>query len=148
MCELAGFGPVAVSATRDLIDTGDPLLAAVVTRGQQVAGVAHLSRRPTAHQQTALEWLYPTCAVQGCTTTAWLQIDHRVEWADSHLTVFDLLDRLCSFHHDRKTLEGWALVEGRGKRAFVAPDDPRHPRHAGGSERPPPDQASGPPTAA
>jgi hypothetical protein len=136
-CEIAGFGPVAVSAIGDLLDTGDPFLAAVVTRGEAVVGVAHLGRRPRAVQHTALEWLYPTCAAEGCGATARLEVDHRVEWARSHLTVFDLLDRLCPHHHDRKTLDGWALVPGRGKRAFVPPDDPRHPR-----------RAHGPPTAA
>lgn len=130
VCELAGFGPVAASAVRDLIDTADPFLAAVVTRGQQVVGVAHLGRRPSATQQTALEWLYPTCAVEGCPATTWLENDHRVDWARSHLTVLGLLDRLCTRHHDLKSLDGWALVEGRGKRAFVPPDDPRHPRRA------------------
>jgi len=146
--EIAGFGPVAVSAIRDLIDTADPFLAAVVTAGEAVVGVAHLGRRARAVQQTALEWLYPTCAVEGCTTTAWLEADHRLDWAKSHVTVFDLLDRLCSHHHDLETLDGWALVAGRGKRAFVAPDDPRHPRHAAGSQRPPPDRAHDPPSAA
>ena len=135
--EIAGFGPVAVSAIRDLIDTGDAFLAAVVTAGEAVVGVAHLGRRARAAQQTALEWLYPTCAVEGCSTTAWLEIDHRLDWAESHVTVFDLLDRLCSHHHDLETLDGWALVEGRGKRAFVAPDDPRHPRHPGHAHDPP-----------
>ncbi len=130
VCEIAGFGPVAVSAVRDLIDTADPFLAAVVTRGEAVVGVAHLGRRPTASQQSALEWLYPTCAVEGCSASTWLENDHRVEWASSHVTVFDLLDRLCSHHHDLKSLDGWRLVEGRGTRAFVPPQDPRHPRHA------------------
>lgn len=128
VCELAGFGPVAASAVRDLIDTGDPFLAAVVTRGEQVVGVAHLGRRPTAHQQTALEWLYPTCAVEGCSTVTWLENDHRIDWARTHTTVLDLLDRLCSHHHDRKSLDGWGLVAGHGKRAFVPPGDPRHPQ--------------------
>ena len=138
VCEIAGFGPVAVSAVRDLLDTADPFLAAVVTAGEAVVGVAHLGRRPRAVQQTALQWLYPTCAAEGCsTTTAWLEIDHRVDWARSHLTVLDLLDRLCAHHHDLKTREGWALVEGRGKRAFVPPDDPRHPRRPRRSHDPP-----------
>ncbi len=48
VCEIGGFGPVAVSAVRDLMDTADPFLAAVVTRGEAVVGVAHLGRRPTA----------------------------------------------------------------------------------------------------
>ena len=139
VCELAGYGPVAASAIRDLIDTADPFLAAVVTKGEQVVGVAHLGRRATAAQQTALEWLYPSCAVEGCAAMAFLENDHRIEWSASHTTVFDLLDRLCSHHHDLKTFDEWALVDGRGKRAFVPPDDPRHPRH-------PP--AHGPPRAA
>lgn len=127
VCELAGYGPVAVSAIRDLIDTGDPFLAAVVADGERVVGVSHLGRRPNAAQQTALQWLYPTCAVQGCSATTQLEADHRHDWARTHFTAFDLLDRLCHQHHQRKTLEGWSLVEGRGKRAFVPPGDPRHP---------------------
>ena len=130
VCEIAGFGPVAVSAVRDLIDTGGRFLAAVVTKGEQVVGVAHLGRRPNATQQTALEWLYPTCAAEGCAASTWLENDHRVDWATSRLTVLDLLDRLCSHHHDLKSLDGWALVDGTGKRPLVPPDDPRHPRHA------------------
>jgi hypothetical protein len=130
VCEIAGYGPVAVSAVRDLLDTQDPFLAAVVTKGQAVAGVAHLGRRPTAHQQTALEWLYPSCGAEGCTSLRRLQIDHAVEWSTTHLTILDLLDGLCEHHHWLKTHQGWALVHGRGKRPFVPPHDPRHPRHA------------------
>ena len=129
-CELAGYGPVAVSAIRDLIDTEDPFLAAVATKGKEVVGVAHLGRRPNAHQQSALEWLYPTCAAEGCNNLTFLEIDHRQDWATTHTTVFDLLDRLCTHHHDLKTTENWSLVDGRGKRAFVPPGDPRHPRNA------------------
>jgi len=138
-CEVSGYGPVAVSAVRDLLDTGDPFLAAVVTKGEAVVGVAHLGRRPRAHQQSALEWLYPTCAVEGCNSLAFLENDHREDWARTKITLLELLDRLCPHHHDLKTTEGWALVEGRGKRAFVPPDDPKHPRRKkkreGGIER-------------
>jgi hypothetical protein len=59
-------------------------------------------------------------------------LDHRKDWAQTRMTVFELLDRLCSHHHDLKTIDNWALVEGSGKRAFVPPDDPRHPRNAHG----------------
>ena len=101
----------------------------MVTKGKDVAGVTHLGRRPNAAQQTALDWLFPCCAAEGCgTRAAHLQSDHRVDWSKTHVTVLDLLDRLCKFHHYRKTYHGWALVHGRGKRAFVPPDDPRHPR--------------------
>jgi hypothetical protein len=132
VCEIAGYGPVAVSAVRELLETGDPFLGAIVTRGQAVVGVAHLGRRANAHQQSALEWLYPTCAVEGCNALTFLENDHRHDWARTGVTAFDLLDRLCSHHHRLKTSEGWALVPGRGKRAFVAAHDPTHPEHAHG----------------
>ncbi len=131
VCEIAGFGPTSVQAVRDVIETGDPFLKAVVTKGKDVVGVAHLGRRPNVHQKTALDWLFPTCAAQGCGTRAdFLETDHRVGWARSHITVLDLLDRLCRFHHGLKTYQGWALVEGRGKRPFVPKEDPRHPQNA------------------
>jgi len=139
VCEIAGYGPVAPSAIRDLLDTEDPFLAAVVTKAKGVVGVAHLGRRPNAHQQTALEWLCPTCAAEGCTSLAYLENDHREDWSKTHTTVFELLDRLCPHHHDLKTTKNWALLDGRGKRAFVPPDDPdihatpthHPPRHEG-----------------
>ena len=131
-CEIAGYGPVAVSAVREMLETRDPFLAAIVTRGEAVVGVAHLGRRANARQQSALEWLYPTCAVDGCNALSFLENDHREDWARTGITVFDLLDRLCSHHHRLKTTEGWALVTGQGKRSFVSPGDPRHPKLAHG----------------
>jgi hypothetical protein len=116
----------------DLLDTADPFLATIVTKGKDVVGVAHLGRRPNAYQQNALEWLYPTCAVEGCNSVAFLENDHREDWSKTKFTLLELLDRLCPHHHDLKTTEGWALVAGRGKRAFVQPDDPQHPRNAHG----------------
>jgi len=63
--------------------------------------------------------------------TRWprLETDHRVDWADTHVTWLEWLERLCECHHDKKTHQGWALVAGTGKRPMVPPDDPRHPRH-------------------
>jgi len=145
-CEIAGYGPVAVSAVREMIDTDDPFLVAIAAKGEQVLGVAHLGRRANAKQQSALEWLYPTCAVEGCTRSTFLENDHREEWARTRLTLLEWSDRVCDHHHDLKTHHGWALVHGSGKRPMVAPDDarhPRHPRHPGHRK-----QATGPPTAA
>ncbi len=136
-CELVGFGPISASSARELLETGDPFLKAIVTKGKAVAGVAHLGRRPNAYQRSALDWLFPTCAAEGCSTRAhYLESDHRTDWAKTHLTVLDLLDRLCKHHHDLKTYRGWALVQGTGKRPFVPPDDERHPaRRAPGTGR-------------
>ena len=134
-CELVGYGPIPVSTVHQLLATGDPFVAAILTKARALVGVAHLGRQPTAHQQTALEWLYPSCAATGCPAQGHLQRDHRVEWAATHFTMLDLLDLLCAHHHHLKTREGWALVTGTGKRPFVPPSDPSHPRH----QRPPPD---------
>ena len=79
-CELAGYGPIPLSVAHDLIQTGDPFVAVILTKGQALVGVAHLGRQPTAHQQSALEWLYPTCAVKGCPNRARLERDHEIDW--------------------------------------------------------------------
>ncbi|MDP8976932.1 MAG: hypothetical protein M3N28_11315 [Actinomycetota bacterium] len=53
--------------------------------------MAHLGRRPTAHQLSALEWLHPSYAAEGCSSLGRLEVDHRLDWAQSHVTMFDLL---------------------------------------------------------
>ena len=139
VCEIAGFGPIPVSVVNEILAQPDSFLAAVITKGTKVCGVAHLGRRPTATQVSGLQWVYPTCAVEGCSAMA-RQWDHREDWHRTHTTPFDGMDGLCRHDHDKKTYEGWALVDGVGKRAFVPPDDPRHPKNArsGDRERPPP----------
>ncbi|HZN15314.1 MAG TPA: DUF222 domain-containing protein [Acidimicrobiales bacterium] len=134
--ELVGFGPVAASTIGDALAAGG-FVAAVITKGARLTGVAHLGRAPTAKQQSALEWLYPTCAAMGCAQVARLQRDHRIDWADTRVTMLDWLDLLCAHHHDLKTRKNWQLVAGTGKRAFVDSDDPRHP---GNAHAPPGDQ--------
>lgn len=132
VCEIAGVGPVAVSAVRDLLESGDPFVAAVVTRGTDVASVVHLGRKPIALQRTALEWCSPTCAASGCTQVARLEIDHRVDWVRTKHTTLPELDPLCGHHHALKTRENWQLVDGTGKRRMVPPGDPAHPEARAG----------------
>ncbi|MHB2022793.1 MAG: hypothetical protein ACYCO3_05630, partial [Mycobacteriales bacterium] len=131
--EIAGYGPVTVSAIADLIATGNPLLVALATRGQRVTGVVSVRRRPTAAQAAALDWMQPVCAVTGCNQTARLQTDHNRDWAQTKVTLLEWLDRLCPTHHRLKTTANWGLVAGQGKRAFVPPTDPRHPSRTTGT---------------
>ncbi len=105
--------------------------------------MTHLGRGPTAAQRAALLWTNPTCAVEGCDRRR-IEYDHQIPWAQTRHTRLDELDPLCGFHHDLKTRLGYTLVPGKGKRAFVAPDDPRHPRHQPDS-RDRPTGTSGPP---
>lgn len=137
VCDIAGVGPVPVSAVQAMVASGDAFLAAVVTKGTDVVNVAHLGRRPSAAQGSALDWLHPTCTVAGCNASVRLEVDHREDWATTRITLLGLLDRLCRHHHRLKTTKGWALVAGAGTRAMVAPADPRHPRRARAGPAPP-----------
>ena len=62
------------------------------------------------------------------------EIDHRDPWARVKETKLGNLNPLCTHCHWLKTNEGWGLVAGEGRRKFVDPKDPRHPRN-----NPPPD---------
>ena len=136
LCEMPGVGPIPVSLIHDLMANGLLFISALLTKSQQVVGVYRQRRRPDAHQRTALDFLYPTCAAAGCDRRAGLDYEHREDWAKTSYTVYDLMDRLCWFHHQQKTHHGWKLTEGRGKRPFVPPGDPRHPSQAAAVPRP------------
>lgn len=69
VCEIPGMGPIPVSAARAMIHTGNAFLAAIVTKGCDVATVAHLGRRPSAYQRSALQWRSPECSRLGCNRT-------------------------------------------------------------------------------
>ncbi len=127
-CEIAGLGPISVAAARDLL--GDAVLKLVITRGADVVNITHLGRGLNAAQQIAQWWLQPTCTTLGCPRRGFLENDHRVPYADCRLTRLDNNDPLCPHCHDLKTYQGWALIEGTGKRALVPPTDPRHPSNA------------------
>ena len=120
VCEIAGYGPVPVGVAREIL--GEAFLAVVLTDGHDVLNVTHLGRAPTAYQQTALEWAQPECEVLGCATHIRLERDHRVDWAKTRHTRLDELDRLCHFHHSLKTVLGWQLEPGRGKRRMLSPE--------------------------
>ena len=129
-CEIVGVGPVPIRTARDLL--GESILKLVITKGVDVANVVHLGRGPTAAQRIALLWTSPKCSNIECSRMR-VEIDHGEPWADKQETVLGNLRPFCGHDHDLKTNHGWSLVEGTGRRAFVPPDDPRHPRN-----KPPP----------
>jgi hypothetical protein len=126
LCEIAGIGPIPVSVARELL--GESILKLVITKGVDVLNVTHLGRGPNAAQRVALLWSSPGCSVEGCARTR-VEIDHRIPYAQTGHTRLDECDALCKHHHDRKHRDGWALVEGTGKRPMVPPDDRRHPKN-------------------
>ena len=140
VCEVAGGGPVSVTAARELL--GESILKLVITRGTDVANITNLGRGPNAAQKVALLWSSPECTVLGCTRQyrQGIQHDHRTPSTQVRETALGNTDRLCDHHHDLKTRLGWALVAGTGKRPMVPPHDPRHPDNQPdtSSERSPP----------
>ncbi|HEX6237577.1 MAG TPA: hypothetical protein VFZ68_10315, partial [Acidimicrobiales bacterium] len=144
LCEIAGVGPIAVSAARDLLP--ESILELVITRGVDVANVTHLGRGPSAAQKVALLWTSPGCDVETCPRLdpRGIQHDPRTPWAHCHETVLDNLDRKCGHHHHLKTHHDWELIPGTGPRPMVPPDHPDHPNNQPG-HHPPADQPGDPP---
>src|SRR5207237_96086 len=62
-CELVGYGPVPVATITAMIESGNPFLVAIATKGTDVVSVAHLGHNFTAAQVSAMQWRDPTCAV-------------------------------------------------------------------------------------
>ena len=147
-CEAAGVGPVPVRFVNGLLADGeaftvvvgtdqegrvrrvahlghkkvvevDAVLDALADKGHDVTD-AHTSRKPNVYQRSALDWTNPTCSVAGCDQPR-QEIDHRADWADTHLTQLDQLDGYCRHHHWLKTHHGYHLEPGTGRRRFLPP---------------------------
>lgn len=121
VCEVPGVGAVPVSAVRAMVDSGDAVLKAVVTKGVDVVSVAHLGRRPSAAQRTALRWLDLVCVESGCGQRAFLEIDHTEPWATSRVTLLQLLEPRCRHHHRRKTSDDLVAIAAHRDRDSRGP---------------------------
>jgi hypothetical protein len=129
LCEIAGHGPVPVADVWEMID-GGAFIAGIVTHGTDIVALRHLGRRPTALQRTVLQWeTAGTCAVEGCTNNARIEIDHVDPWAGTHTTDIDQLAGLCVHCHRRKTHHGYTLGPRlpTGKRHLHPPGEPTPP---------------------
>jgi hypothetical protein len=120
VCEVAGLGPLPVSVVKDWMD--DAFLAAVLTKGTEIATVVHLGRRFLSKQRTVLQWEDPVCARTGCSNRLGLQYDHFEDWALTHTTRTSAAKRFCASCHALKTA-GWTVSEpdAEGQCTFTAP---------------------------
>ena len=121
-CEIPGIGPVPVAtARRQLSDTA---LKYVVVKGVDVLSVCHVGRTVPAHVQTALEERDPVCVAPGCSVAQGLENHHwDVPYADCKTTSLSGLARVCAFHHDLLTYDGYELGGGPGRWELRAPPD-------------------------
>jgi hypothetical protein len=121
VCEIPGIGPVPLaSATRAL---GDAFVKIVIAEGRDVGNVCHLGRSVPAHVVTALEERDPVCAVPKCDMTSRLENHHLVPFTDGGPTRLSNLVRICKWHHDLLTYEGWTLEGRPGDWSWHPPPD-------------------------
>ena len=135
MCEIAGVGPVSVSAIRELLS--DAFLAVVIKDGVDIQHVTHLGRQVTATQRTALE-ARSGGACEVCGSRHLLDSDHNEGWTLTHDTRLDDLSWLCWHCHGAKTRHDlrvagpvgarWFVDRTSGERWHPPPDDRRAPR--------------------
>jgi hypothetical protein len=117
-CEIAGVGPVSVSAVRRLMS--DAFLSIVFTKGDDILNVTHLGRQVTARQRTALEARGARCEL--CGSTHLLDIDHNEGWALVYETKLENLFWECWHCHDVKTRHDLRVTGPPGARTFVHRD--------------------------
>jgi hypothetical protein len=109
--DLAGYGPVIADIVRQIAehqqhsewrwtlidpDTGLPVDGGITRR------------RPTTGQRRHVQSMYRTCIHPGCRMPAIdCDIDHRIPWAESHVTRTEDLGPLCRHHHVIRHRHGW-----------------------------------------
>ncbi len=120
LCEVPGVGPVPLAAIENVV--GDATARLVIDSGVDVTTVCHLGRTVPSHVETALEARDRTCVVPGCDVSLSLEIDHwKVPFAKGGSTELWNLARLCRFHHQMKTYDGYELRGGPGRWEWVPP---------------------------
>ena len=141
-CLIKGVGPVPVATVRAMLS--DAFLSAVVQEGIDIRSVAHIGRRPTAAQRTALWVRDRACVVPGCENGFGLEAHHIRAWSETKTTTLDDLALLCSHHHDLASYQGWTLTGRPGHWGWRPPpggilpgpfdDDGLHLPHPGRTE--------------
>jgi hypothetical protein len=124
-CEVPGIGPVPVSVARRMAN--DSILKVILTKGVEIAAVAHAGRNLRAHQRTALEARDPKCIVPGCEMRRGLQKDHRGPYVETRYTSIEGLAHLCRWHHYLKSHRGYTYRGGPGTWEWVPPERPTDP---------------------
>ena len=119
-CHIPGVGPVPVAMVKRQLP--EAFVKILVTKGKDVTTVCHAGRTVTAHVQSALEERDPCCVVPGCDTAQGLQNHHwDVPYEECKSTSLAGLARVCWWHHNLITYEGWVLHDKGGSWEWRAP---------------------------
>jgi hypothetical protein len=107
--------PVPIPVVSDLMT--DAGIKVIFHHAEEISRIYHFTRTINATLRSALEERDPQCVVPGCGATKFLEIDHIEEFGQGGPTCLANTARLCSFHHDRKSVEGYVLWKDE-KRAW------------------------------
>jgi hypothetical protein len=119
--EIPGVGPVSLATARRLL--GDSFVKIVIREGTDIKSVCHPGRTIPAHLETAVIERDRFCAVPTCDNNQWLEIHHIVAVTDQGPTCLSNLVRVCKWHHDLITYEGWTLLGEPGDWTWHPPPD-------------------------
>jgi hypothetical protein len=124
VCEIAGVGPVPVAFARQVLTHG--LLELVLHDGKDVRAVVTTTRHVPEALKIAIEERDQCCKVRGCDCTEHLERHHVQEYAEHHITSYEVLGRLCPPHHDMVTYDGYTIeIHDDGTWTLNPPDEQR-----------------------
>ncbi len=90
-------------------------------------GIGRTSRRIPAWLLRQIQKRDKGCRFPGCGRTRWLQIHHRVHWADGGPTDIINLVSVCGFHHRKIHNEGWTIEgDANGTLTWISPHGWKH----------------------
>ena len=117
---IPGVGPVPVAVVRRQLS--DATAKLLVVDGVDVVSVCHAGRTVPAHLQSALEERDPICVVPECDVAQGLENHHwDVDYVVCKTTSLDNVARVCGWHHDLISYEGYVLTGGPGAWEMRAP---------------------------
>ncbi len=119
-CHIPGVGPVPVAVVKRQLS--DAFVKVLATDGVDVSTVCHVGRSVPAHVQSALEERDPQCVVPGCDIAHGLENHHwDLPYAECGSSTLAGLARVCQWHHDLVTYDGYELTGGAGSWEMRAP---------------------------
>jgi hypothetical protein len=119
-CEIPGVGIIPMHVACEVF--GDALLTVAVREGVDVVSVIHSGRIANRAQETAIfVQQHGTCVTLDCGNGI-CEIDHVVDYAQTHETTLPKLRGLCGPCHDRKKRGHRYRVNDDGTITWIRPD--------------------------
>ncbi|MFC0541047.1 HNH endonuclease signature motif containing protein [Kutzneria chonburiensis] len=122
--QLAGYGPIAAEAARELAMHG-PFRGLLLDEYQQISAISTDTYRPTAlMKETSVARAGGTCTAPGCTLPI-QEHDHITPWPEGPTEATNL-QGLCTWHHHRKHDNYTVTQDSDGTTHWITPAGRHH----------------------